>query len=76
MSTKTKLRTRYISTTEVKVINSEEEGVSLRGGLRGGQRRLTGEGDTRHKVWEDDSTRFQTEKEVKGSLVKEQGDFE
>lgn len=60
----------------MKGINSEEEGVSLRGGLRGGQRRLTGEDDARHKVWEDDSTRCQTEKEVKGSLVKEQGDFE
>ena len=58
------------------MINSEEEGVSLRGGLRGGQRRLTGEDDARHKVWEDDSTRCQTEKEVKGSLVKEPGDFE
>lgn len=66
MSTKTKLCTRYISATEVKVINSEEEG---------GQRRLTGDGDARHKVWEDDSTRFQTEKEVKGSLVKEQRGF-
>lgn len=75
MSTKAKLCTRYISTIEVKVITSEEEGVSLQKRLRGGQRRLTGEGDARHKVWEDDSTRFQTEKEVKGSLVKEQRGF-
>ena len=57
------------------MITSEEEGVSLQKRLRGGQRRLTGEGDARHKVWEDDSACFQTEKEVKGSLVKEQRGF-